>query len=401
MVQLVGNVINPDDDALWLMGSDVEWVRGDYVQAFQRPGLLAQDNPWLVPNRLFAETMIRANKEAVTAILGSLISWRVCTADQLQAGLAVAPIPEFDRYEPNIYGALCRLGAINVGFNPRERFEHITIPHVWLSVGYKKKLVAQTLKTFNGDQWLRDMLANGKLTSVHIHARHNTYAAHVGLALTQHSNVQLTGGDGWGALADIDAQAVAESGIDKNCSTDLVSLLDNNVLTCVEVQSSTMNMEKKMKNWSRMLAYSPMQRRGLLCVWLFIRNQKDHKYPGITPILERASLFDEMMVGTPTVAQRTGYAYWDEWFNSDGTRTEHFGEYMDLTQNKRSIFDPHWNSYTPHTQPLHVLNNWGWQVMRDTIRREWGWDVSTWTLPDAYRGGFYGFTGLQADKEVV
>lgn len=156
-----------------------------------------------------------------------------------------------------------------------------------------------------------------------------------------------------------------------------------------------------MKNWSRMLAYSPMQRRGLLCVWLFIRNQKDHKYPGITPILERASLFDEMMVGTPTVAQRTGYAYWDEWFNSDGTRTEHFGEYMDLTQNKRSIFDPHWNSYTPHTQPLHVLNDWGWQVMRDTIRREWGWDVSTWTLPDAYRGGFYGFTGLQADKEVV
>ncbi|MBT1162148.1 hypothetical protein [Bifidobacterium sp. SO1] len=388
-------IINPDDQSLWMMGSDVEWVRGDYVQAFQHPGLLAKDNPWLVPNRLFAETMIRSNKEAVTAILGSLISWRVCTVDQLQAGLAVAPVPEFDRYEPNLYGALCRVGAINIGFNPRERFEHITIPHVWLSVGYKKKLVSDALKLFNGDRWLKDMLANGKLTSVHIHARHNTYAAHVGLAFTANPHTRITGGDGWGALTSIDAQSVSESGIDKLCATDLVTLLDNNVLAGIEVQSSTTNVEKKMKNWSRMLAYSPMRRRGLVCVWLFIRNQKDGKYPSVTPILERASQFDEMMVGTPSVAQRSGFAYWEEWFNPDGSPTERFGEYTDLTKNRRSLFDPNWKQYAPTVRPLSVLDEWGWQVMRDSIRREWGWDVSMWTMPNAYRGGFYGFTGLR------
>ena len=76
---------NPDDSELWKMGSDADWIRGSIVATDEHPGVLAQRHQWLVANRLFAESMIRANGELVTSIIGALLSWRVCTIDQLRA----------------------------------------------------------------------------------------------------------------------------------------------------------------------------------------------------------------------------------------------------------------------------------------------------------------------------
>ena len=149
----------------------------------EHPGVLAQRHQWIVPNRLFAESMVKANSELVTSIIGALLSWRTCTVDQLRAGLSVKGAPEFHRDEPNLYGALCRLEVIDIGFSPYERFSGQIIPQTWLSLSSDKKLIRSTLGLFNSATWLRRMLSDKQLIGMRRHVRHNTYAAHVGLHL--------------------------------------------------------------------------------------------------------------------------------------------------------------------------------------------------------------------------
>ena len=167
---------NPDDRALWPMGSDADWIRGSDVANNEHPGVLAQRHQWIVPNRLFAESMVKANSELVTSIIGALLSWRTCTVDQLRAGLSVKGAPEFHRDEPNLYGALCRLGVIDIGFSPYERFSGQIIPQTWLSLSSDKKLIRSTLGLFNSATWLRRMLSDKQLIGMRRHVRHNTYA---------------------------------------------------------------------------------------------------------------------------------------------------------------------------------------------------------------------------------
>ena len=200
---------NPDDRALWPMGSDADWIRGSDVANNEHPGVLAQRHQWIVPNRLFAESMVKANSELVTSIIGALLSWRTCTVDQLRAGLSVKGAPEFHRDEPNLYGALCRLGVIDIGFSPYERFSGQIIPQTWLSLSSDKKLIRSTLGLFNSATWLRRMLSDKQLIGMRRHVRHNTYAAHVGLHLGVNPDIKLVGGDGWGAFRLIDPQAVS------------------------------------------------------------------------------------------------------------------------------------------------------------------------------------------------
>ena len=142
------------------MGSDADWIRGSDVANNEHPGVLAQRHQWIVPNRLFAESMVKANSELVTSIIGALLSWRTCTVDQLRAGLSVKGAPEFHRDEPNLYGALCRLGVIDIGFSPYERFSGQIIPQTWLSLSSDKKLIRNTLGLFNSATWLRRMLSD-------------------------------------------------------------------------------------------------------------------------------------------------------------------------------------------------------------------------------------------------
>lgn len=98
-------------------------------------------------------------------------------------GLSVKGAPEFHRDEPNLYGALCRLGVIDIGFSPYERFSGQIIPQTWLSLSSDKKLIRNTLGLFNSATWLRRMLSDKQLIGMRRHVRHNTYAAHVGLHL--------------------------------------------------------------------------------------------------------------------------------------------------------------------------------------------------------------------------
>ena len=381
---------DPDDPSLWMLGSDVDWIRGDYVARLEHPGQFARQHPWLVANRLFAESMVRSNPKAVTAILGALLSWRVCTIGQLHAGLSAYPVPDFARDEPNLYGALVRLGAINIGFDQRERLEGVTVPQVWASMGNTASYIRDTLSCFESGAWLRMALTSSRLSAMRVHARHNTYASHCGLMLARDARTKLVGGDGWGGFRLIDPRAVSEAGLNRVSSTDIVALTGGNVLAGIEVQAGANNMDKKLSNWARLLANSPMGRRGLVCVWLLIKDATRGEYPYLNPVLRKTSDMGEMMVGHPSVAQRMGVATWEEWFDH-GRPTEGFGSYTDLLGAKRSIFDDEWSRYTPSVRPLDTVEQWGWQVMRDALKREWGVNADGWRMPDAYRGGFYGF----------
>lgn len=384
------NMFDPAAEGMWSLGSDVDWIRGDYVNGLEHPGQFARRHPWLVANRLFAESMVKSNPRTVAAIVGALMSWRVCTIGQLHAGLSTLPVPDFQRDEPNLYGALCRLGVINIGFDPRERLEDITLPYTWISMGNKATLIRDALSGIESGQWFRKALASSRLNAMRVHARHNTFASHVGLALASDPRTRLVGGDGWGGFRFIDAQAVAESGMNRMSSTDVVALCGNNVLAGIEVQVTSNDIEKKIRNWATLLAYSPMSRRGLLCVWLLVRDTAYGQYPSTANVIRRSRELSEMMVGEPSVAARMGFTTWEEWFDH-GRPTDGFGSYEDMLGVRRSMFDDEWRRHTPHVGRLDAIDEWGWRVMRDSLAREWGVDARGWTMPDAYRGGFYGF----------
>lgn len=388
-------LFDPDDDDLWKAGSAADWYKGNDMHAMEHPGVFARTHPWFVANELFAESMVKTNRELVSSILGALLSWKTCTVGQLRAGLSVKGAPAFERDEPNLYGAMSRLGIINVGFSQAERLYGRTVNHVWLSPSNSPKLINRAMKLYGMEKWMRDTMAVSYYAGNRFHVRHNTYAAHAGLMLARDGRVRFASGDGWGKFRSVDPQAAAESKVGKACSTDVVALCGNNVLAGIEIQASNSELDKKLRNWARMLAYSPMERRGLVCVWLQIPKANEG-YESFNAAMQRARSMTEMVVGDPTVSQRMGVAAWNEWFER-GVPTARFGEYTDMGGARRSIFDDGWRGSTPQVRDVREVGEWGWDVARDIIRKNWGWDVSGWTLPEAYRGGFYGFIGKDCD----
>lgn len=383
---------DPDDPMLFAKQSDLDWVSGDYVANLPHPVATASEegNGWIMPYRAVAERMVRDDPETVLALVGALFSWRTATVDQLRAGLCNMPLPAFDRDQPNIYGALARLGVINVGFSKRERLEHIRVPQVWLAVGNDRDYVENIIPLTGRRPWFRKGLAAGSLYGVRQHARHNTFASHVSLAACHDPRVQLTGGDGWGGLRLLDAQAQADSGANIGAATDVTILTEGNVMASIEIQFGTNRIKDKMERWVRMLAYSPMPRRGLLCIWLSspMTHSGSDNFPAAMTAM---SQLPEMAAGVPPVAQRMGYAMWDEWFDH-GRPTGRFGEYIDVFGTRRSIFDPAWRQYTPkHVTGIDGIRDWGWRQMRDELLNAWGWDTGSWRFADKWRGGFYGF----------
>lgn len=388
-------LFDPNDEDLWKAGSAADWYKGNDMFGLEHPGLFAQSHPWFVANKLFAESMVKANSETVSSILGALLSWKTCTAGQLRAGLSVKGAPPFERDEPNLYGAMNRLGIINVGFSQSERLYGQTVNHVWLSPSNSPKLINRAMRLYGMEKWMRDTMAVSYYAGNRFHVRHNTYAAHAGLMLARDKRVRFASGDGWGKFRSVDPQAVAESKVGKACAADVVALCGNNVLAGIEIQASNGELDRKMQNWARMLAYSPMRRRGLVCVWLQIPKANEG-YESFNAALQRARGMTEMVVGDPTVSQRMGIAVWDEWFEH-GVPTERFGEYTDMGGTRRSIFDDSWSGCTPQVRDVRSVSEWGWDVARDIIKKDWGWDVTGWTMPEAYRGGFYGFIGKDCD----
>ena len=388
-------LFDPNDENLWKTGSIADWYKGNDMFEMEHPGLFAQTHPWFVANKLFAETMVKANSELVSSILGALFTWKTCTVDQLRAGLSIKGAPAFERDEPNLYGAMNRLGIINVGFSQAERLYGQTVNHVWLSPSNSPRLINRAMKLYGMEKWMRETMAVSYYAGNRFHVRHNTYAAHAGLMLARDSRVKFSSGDGWGKFRSVDPQAVAESKVGKACATDVVTLCRNNVLAGIELQTSNSELDKKMQNWAKMLAYSPMKRRGLICVWLQIPKANEG-YESFNAVIQRTQGMTEMVVGNPTVSQRMGVAVWDEWFEH-GIPTDRFGEYTDMSGTRRNIFSDEWAQYTPQVRDVRKVSEWGWDVTRDIIKKDWGWDVSGWTMPEAYRGGFYGFIGKDCD----
>ena len=128
---------DPADKRLYAYDSDVDWWRASHMATLEKPVKVAarDGNEWMMPYWKVAEAMVRAQPETVDAIISSLFAWRTATVSQLRAGLCDMPLPAFNRHEPGLWGALNRLGIINVGFSRRERIEGITLPQVWVGVG--------------------------------------------------------------------------------------------------------------------------------------------------------------------------------------------------------------------------------------------------------------------------
>lgn len=391
--------INPLDDNLWGQNSDVNWMQGSWVKTLDHPKQLTDSNPWIPLDPGKAEGMIRRDSQTVLEIIGALFSWRVCAISQLQAGLAPHGAPDFDRTQPNLYGALLRLGIINVGFSKREAFGLTQVPEVWASMGGSLKFTKHLTDILNMPAWTRSLITNGRFGGVKIHARHNTLTAHVGLTFSKDERVRFVSGDGWGRFRDLDPQAIAEIGGMGINSADAIAFMKNGATVALETQIHANDLKKKLEAWCRFLVYSPMSRRGLLCVWLQAPSAQGCSYGNFLSVFEPARDMQGMTAGNPTVASRMGLARWNEWYDEKGLPTERFGEYMDMFGNRQSIYDPKWMQYAPPQQPFINVNEWGWRLMEDQIRREWNWDVTRWVKPDAMRGGFFGFIGSEIREE--
>lgn len=385
---------NPLDVDLWANASDVNWMKGSWVRSHKHPAALAKQWPFIPPTRTQAASIIRIRHEQVLAILGGLFSWRTATVDQLRAGLVTdgMRIDAFARDVPTVWGALLKLGAIDVGFSKAEVFDDRRVNQVWVQVGSMPNFTKEITDTLNLPAWMRGVLTSGDFRAVHSYARHNTLTNHVGLTAAHDDRVRFTCGDGWGGFRYIDPQAVAEIGGAGRQVADMLAFLSNGVTMALEVQLHSSDVTKKLKAWSKFLAYSPMSRRGLVNIWLQ-PPLPDGVYPNYLQSFKNIASDKTMTVGTPIVAQRLGYARWEEWFDPAGKPLPQWGEYEDLTGTRRSVFDEQWKQYTPTLNPVSTVCEWGWQLMNERIRQAWGWDISAWDKPASMRGGFWGFVG--------
>ena len=387
---------NPDDPTLWTQGSDVDWIYGDYIHDMMKSGQLQHTPPWLVRDERSALKLIRDNHDTVLAIMGALMTWRVATISQLQAGLAPgADAPDLYRDIPGIYGAMLRMGLIDMGFSPRERLEDIQGPQVWLALGKKSKLVRNITNILKDqitgtDQWINSTLFSGRGFYTRRHARHNTFAAHTALAAIRQPQTALVTGDGWGAFRRIDQHACDAANLTGLSAADVVILTRKHTTCCLEVQAAGFDTTEKLENWMNFLAASPMSRRGLLCVWLTIPNTTGTQ-PNLTGNLTKAASTPTAAIGQPSVGQRIGTARWDQWFDADGRPTKDWGYYTDLFGERRNIATGWETTTPPHWGDPALVGDWGWDQVRGMIGREWGLDASTWRMPDHLRGGFHGF----------
>lgn len=381
---------DPTEPDLWSMTSNVDWIPGAWVAGLDEVGALAEANPWIVRNRRYALSRAAKERDTVLGIIGALMSWRVCTVRQLQAGLAQNGAPDFDRDSQNLYGALIRLGVINVGTSVTERRLLRRIDEIWLSIGNDTKLIRQFLKDIDEPAWLSQIIAHGTLSSMRQHARHNTFATHAGIMLGNDPRVKFTGGDGFGAFRAVDRQALDDSGMSTRKSMDIMVAGTNNTLTGIEVQAGGSQLEYKLVSWINFLQHSPMNRRGILCVWLFLPYLKTGYYPPFHALFERMRGNDSLLVGNPDIGTRMGWALWSDWFDRTETAPA-LGEYTDMFGTRRSIFDPAWKRFSPNTASLDNVRNWGWARIRRNVYGTFGWDCGGCTFPERYRGGFYGF----------
>ena len=77
-------LFDPNDENLWKTGSIADWYKGNDMFEMEHPGLFAQTHPWFVANKLFAETMVKANSELVS-ILNEVLSLNAQESNSYQS----------------------------------------------------------------------------------------------------------------------------------------------------------------------------------------------------------------------------------------------------------------------------------------------------------------------------
>lgn len=375
-------LFDPMDPMLWVNGTDCVWVRGEAVMALESRGALARAYPWMVSNRAQAEAMVRANQDTVVGLVEALLSWRTVDVAQLRSGLCRVPLPVFDRDRPSLYGALARLGLVSVGFS---YLDSLGVPseRVFLSLGGVEKLNRSVLRLLDVPSWVRSSLeATGRLYGRRQATLHNILAAHTGLAFLNDSRCMAVGGDGLSGFNLVDPVARKEADVAFGAA-DCVAVANQGAMCAVEVQRTGMNVRQKAERWARLLAASPMSRRGLICVWLFPKSVKTGEYAPRAGLSAAASL-PEMTVGIPMVSARMGFALWDDWFEK-GVPSERFGSYTDMLGVERSVFDLE----GPVVDPV-AASHWGDRQVDDWVGRVFHVDMSRFRHPASVRGGLGG-----------
>lgn len=371
---------NPMSPLLWVNGSDCVWIRGESVVALHNRGRLRDVYPWIVGDVRVAESMVRRSSSLVAALVESLLSWRVVELSQLQAGLCAISPPDFDFENPSIYGALVRLGAVSVGFPYLDSLGVENSGRVFLCLGGVESLVKRVLPLLEVPVWVKSVLtSSGHVVGRREATFHNVLAAHCGLAFQHDKRFRLVGGDGVSGFNLIDPQARAESRVAFGAA-DCVGLTSRGVMVAVEVQRSHVNLEGKIRKWVRLLAASPMSRRGLVCVFLLPRNMRTGGYPTVAGF-SRAGLMVEAGVGTPPAASRVGWARWEDWFTPQGYPSDGLGAYTDIRGESRSVFD-----FQGPRVDVERAEQWGFMQVDDWVEKVFGVDVSRWVHPNCLRG---------------
>ena len=391
--------INPLDDSLWGGHSDVDWYEGRYFGQLKPTDIAVRSTPFIPKNRDEAWNIVASNKQAAISILGALMSWRTASIDQLQAGLSVKPVPDFSRTEPNLYGAMLMLGVLSIGFSHAERFGH-EVPHVFIAPSGDDKATRAFVKQLESGAWLQHVLTRNLFKAVRRTVRHNTFVNNIALSAAHNKHVQFIGGDGWSSLKGLDNRAVTESGHSPiGRIADAIMLADNNVLAALEIQLSNGGVFGKLHDWVQFISHSPMQRRGIICVYVLAPRLFEGTYSNPQSIISQiVESQPTVLTGDPLVGERIGFARWDDWMLSYAS-AKNFGQYTDLFGHEQNIFDPKWAQYTPRIHNPSIISEWGYLSVQKNIQQFWGLDTHNMRFASQFAKGFYGFIGKEVAHE--
>lgn len=394
--------LNPLQQGLFDGSAEVDWLYGEYVRSLSKDyKRLAAREQWIVWDRRRAQLMVAAQRDAAVGVVGALLSWRSACVSQLQAGLCSVPVPSFDRSRETLWGALLRLGVIDVGFSKTERWGGLEVPETWIALSHREENLKRLLRLLDLPQWYAAVLSSGKLHGQRVYAFHNMMCDHVGLAAIHDPRFSFSAGDGWCNLRSLDEKALRQSGsVTSIAGGDVLMMTRGGVAVAVEGQGTLQSVEEKMRRWMRFLASSPMEYRGIVCVWLRMPNPHYGGEPDLAHVLERLRDDPLMLAGRSVpVSMRLGVASWGDWFDPMGRPAEGFGVFSDSFGIPRSVFDGEYSDNAPAAADASSLTGWGRGVLAETFRRVWGLDTSGWAVPDSYLGGFPGAAVMKADTD--
>lgn len=377
--------INVTDPLLWVNGSQGFWVKGASIIATPS---LADNLPFVVKDQHNAWALIRHQKQVVVTIFETLLMWRTVEITQLPA-LTKSVLPDFSWDTPNVYGALLRLGVINIGFDSTGMLTGKPRA-IFLSIGSVEVLNKRFLKQLHIPAYMNTLLnaPAGRLTATRQATMHNVLTAHVGVEALTDKRVQAVAGDGMSSFRMLTPSL---STVSNGAGGDMTIFFTNGVSMAVEVQRTTIKLLDKMSRWLDALAQSDMRERGLLCVWLLPRNVTNGAYASVQSYVDKIRELPVSGVADSTgvlAGSRMGVVEWDTWFDSYGRLTDRFGFFVDVFGHERYVMD------FAGSMPIDwdKASHWGFRQVDSVLGDVFHVDTSMWSHPECLAGGLGGLT---------